>query len=70
MLVINFFDHMNRESKEPSSLSALQTVCLRACAPPDSMTKSFFVFCVSYVGERPLWPIQCLNKGRKKNAKG
>ena len=27
-------------------------------------------FLVSYVGERPWWPIQCLNKGRKKKAKG
>ena len=27
-------------------------------------------FLVSYVGERPWWPIQGLNKGRKKNAKG
>ena len=25
---------------------------------------------MSYVGERPWWPMQCLNKGRKKKAKG
>ena len=33
---------------------------------------SFFFFClVSHVGERPWWPIQSLNKGRrKKEAKG
>ena len=28
------------------------------------------IFLVSYVGKRPWWPIQCLNKGRKKKAKG
>ena len=30
---------------------------------------SFISFLVSYVGERLWWPIQCLNKGRKKKAK-
>ena len=31
----------------------------------------FFIFIlVSYVGERPWWPIQSLNNGRKKKAKG
>ena len=30
----------------------------------------FSFFLISYVGERPWWPIQCLNKGRKKKAKG
>ena len=29
-----------------------------------------FFFIVSYVEERPCWPIQCPNKGRKKKAKG
>ena len=28
-----------------------------------------FLFSVSYVGERPWWPIESLNKGRKKKAK-
>ena len=36
-----------------------------------SSSSSFFFFLVSYVGERPWWPIQCLNIGRrKKEAKG
>ena len=30
----------------------------------------YFLFLVSYVGERPWWPILSLNKGRKKKAKG
>ena len=30
----------------------------------------FLFFLVSYVGERPWWPIQRPNKGRKKQAKG
>ena len=30
----------------------------------------FSFFSVSYVWERPWWPIQCLNKERKKKAKG
>ena len=33
-------------------------------------TLFYFIFLVSYVGERPWWPIQSLNKGRKKKAKG
>ena len=35
----------------------------------DSLGLCFFSL-VSYVGERPWWPIQCLNRGRKKKAKG
>ena len=31
------------------------------------LTLSFIL--VSYVEERPRWPIQCLNKGRKKKVK-
>ena len=33
-----------------------------------TLIDSFFL--VSFVGERPWWPIQCLNKGRMKKAKG
>ena len=28
------------------------------------------IFLVSYIGERPWWPIQSPNKGRKKKVKG
>ena len=35
------------------------------------LRKIFFFFLMSYVGERPWWPRQCLKKGRrKKEAKG
>ena len=34
-----------------------------------SLKPLFFLFLVSYVGERPWWPIQCLNKERKRKAK-
>ena len=30
----------------------------------------YFLILVSYVGERPWWPVQSLNKGRKKKVKG
>ena len=40
----------------------------RSSEHPEIEFRSFFL--VSYVGERPWWPIQCLNKGRKKKAKG
>ena len=33
-------------------------------------SKTIFFSLLGYVGERPWWPIQCLNKGRKKKAKG
>ena len=29
----------------------------------------FYFLLVTYVGERPWWPIQCPNKGKKKEAK-
>ena len=33
-------------------------------------TSHLTFFLVGYVGERPWWPIQSPNKGRKKEAKG
>ena len=35
-----------------------------------SFTSFVLSFLVSYAGERPWWPIQCLIKGRKKKANG
>ena len=33
-------------------------------------SSGMYFFLVSYVWERPRWPIQCLSKGRKEKAKG
>ena len=37
--------------------------------PLGFLDKAYLIFLVSYVGERPWWSIQSLNKGRKKKAK-
>ena len=35
-----------------------------------SLPYFFYFILVCYVGEKPWWPIKCLNKGRKKKTKG
>ena len=43
----------------------LLAACSRLC-----LCEAFFLLLVSYVGERPWWPKQSLDNGRKKKGEG